>query len=135
MGGKRISEGGKSVSEKAMSTAALSEAKEWADRLLDAECRGRKDREGPIRYRLAKRIGISESYLFRLVYKSDEMTDVRGSVYRALMIAHRAYEEACERNDEAAAAMRAERLNLKAGRHAVDQKRAEPGSGMGSARD
>lgn len=105
-----------------MSTAALDEAKQWADNLLDAECTGRKDREGPIRYRLARKIGVPESYLYRLQYKTHEMTDVKGSVYRALMLAHQAYEAAVRANEEKAAAYRAERLQLKAVRHAADNQ-------------
>jgi hypothetical protein len=118
-----------------MSSIALDEARQWAEVLLDAECKGRKDRESPIRYRLAKKLGIPESYIFRLVYKTKEMNDVRGSVYRTLMLAHKAYELACERNEEAAAAMRAERLDLKAKRHAVDRKPASAGVGMDAPRD
>ena len=129
---KRVSETGKRVSEDDMSISALSEAQTWAETLLDAECKGRKDREGPIRYRLAGKLGIPESYLFRLQYKANEMNDVRGSVYRALMIAHQAYERACERNEEAAAADRAKRLKLRK-RNAVDQKPVGTGNGTDSA--
>ena len=74
-----------------MSAAALNEAAGWADKLMDAEWKGRKDKENVVRYRLSKSIGVSESYLFRLQYKRDEMNDVKGSVYRALMLAVRAY--------------------------------------------
>lgn len=122
MCGKRVSEIGKTVSEVTMSTAALNEAKRWADDLLDAECTGRKDREGPIRYRLARKIGVPESYLYRLQYKTQEMTDVKGSVYRALMLAHQSYQAAVQANEEKAAAYRAERLQLKAVRHAADNQ-------------
>ncbi len=133
MGDKRVSEIGKRVSD--MSTVALNEARQWTEELLDAECTGRKDREGPIRYRLARKIGVPESYLFRLQYKAHEMTDVKGSVYRALMVAHQAYEAACRANEEAAAASRAERLELKAMRHADHQERARKGAGADHARD
>lgn len=74
-----------------MSSTALIEAAKWADELMDAEWKGRGDRENLVRYRLARSIGVSESYLFRLKYKTSEMSDVRGSVYRALMLARRAY--------------------------------------------
>src|SRR5690606_4228639 len=105
---KRVSDFGKRISEDEMSSVALNEAKTWAEVLLDAECHGRKDREGPIRYRLARKIGVPESYLYRLQYKTNETNDVRGSVYRALMLAYLAYEKACENNEEAAASYRAE---------------------------
>lgn len=74
-----------------MSNTALTEAAKWTEELMDAEWKGRKDRENLVRYRLAKAIGVAESYLFRLQYKTREMTDVRGSVYRALMLGRRAY--------------------------------------------
>lgn len=74
-----------------MSNTALSEAAKWTEELMNAEWKGRKDRESTVRYRLSKSIGVAESYLFRLQYKTREMTDVRGSVYRALMLARRAY--------------------------------------------
>lgn len=74
-----------------MSSIALKEAASWADELMDAEWQGRRDRENVVRYRLAKKIGVKETYLFRLRYKLGEMNDVRGSVYRALMIAREAY--------------------------------------------
>lgn len=121
---KDFSKLGKSVSESEMSTQALDEAKTWADILHDAEYRGRKDTDGAARYRLANRIGVKENYLFRLQYRAAEMKDVAGEVYRRLQIA---YEELCRRNEEAAAAMRKERQQLKAERHAVDLERAPPG--------
>ncbi|AWC25387.1 hypothetical protein CO731_04882 [Aminobacter sp. MSH1] len=74
-----------------MNNAALTEAAKWAGELMDAEWKGRRDKENLVRYRLAKSIGVSESYLFRLQYKTREMTDVRGSVYRALLLARHAY--------------------------------------------
>lgn len=74
-----------------MSMTALHEAANWAEELMDAEWKGRRDREATVRYRLAQKIGVPDSYLFRLKYKLSEMNDVRGSVYRALMLARRAY--------------------------------------------
>lgn len=117
---KRLSETGKKLSEDNMTTSALDEAKGWFDTLLDAEWQGRRDREGVVRYRLAKKVGIPESYAFRLQYKFEQMTDIRGSAYRALMRAHRAYEETCQKHEDAAAAYRSERLELEA-QHAAHQ--------------
>lgn len=131
MCGKRFSESGKNITGAEMSSMALSEAKSWAEVLLDVECRGRKDREGPIRYRLARKLGIPESYLYRLQYKTNEMNDVRGSVYRALMLA---YEDVCRRNEEAADGYRAERLRLRKS-NAVDREPAPAGMGTDDARD
>ena len=101
MSDKSVSGSGNRVSEKDMSAAALNEAAQWADELMDAEWRGRGDREKTVRHRLARNIGVSESYLFRLKYKVSEMTDVRGSVYRALMLARRTYGLVADAGEEA----------------------------------
>lgn len=126
---KSISEFGKKVSgfsEGEMSSVALLEAKSWAGELLDKEFKGRGDKDYLARYRLALKLGIKESYLFRLQYKTDEMKDVAGSVYRAL---RNAYDEACSKNDAAADAMKAERLNMRK-RDEIDPKPAEQVQGM-----
>lgn len=91
MSAKRVSETGKNVSEDDMSSYALNEAATWADKLMEAEWQGRRDKENLVRYRLARKLGISESYLFRLQYKKSEMNDVKGSVYRTLRLAALAY--------------------------------------------
>jgi hypothetical protein len=131
MYGKRISEGGKSVSEGDMSTIALDEAKEWHDDLMDVMYKGRGDKEKAVRGRLSDATGIPESYLFRLQYKFREMTDVAGSAYRALMLLH---DELCTRNEAAAQRMRAERLELR-NAHEANQEPAEQAVGMDSPED
>ncbi|MGN6768502.1 MAG: hypothetical protein ACTHJQ_01445 [Rhizobiaceae bacterium] len=78
-----------------MSTAALNEATMWADQLMEAETRHRREKEYTVRERLAEKIGVSASYLFRLQYKTEEMSDVKGSVYRALMVGCQMYGLAC----------------------------------------
>jgi len=118
---KSISDFGKKIGkprEEEMTSAALSEAIMWNERLLDAEFRGRKDKEYLARSRLAERLGVKDSYLFRLQYKTEEMKDVAGSVYRALM---HAYNDLCSGNEEAAAAYREERLELRK-QHEADQE-------------
>jgi hypothetical protein len=102
-----------------MTDTALNEAKGWADALLDREFRGRGDREKSVRHRLAKKIGIPESYLFRLQYKTRDMKEVAGSVYRALMIA---YHNACEKNEAAADRYRDERLRLRGPNEAIGEE-------------
>jgi len=95
MSDKRFSENGNGFSEM---TSALHEAATWADELMEAETKSRREKEYVVRHRLAKKIGVSASYLFRLQYKLSEMNDVRGSVYRALMVAREKYgREAAER--------------------------------------
>jgi hypothetical protein len=113
MYGKSVSESGKKVSEAEMTSTALIEAKGWACELMNREYKGR--------YRVSKITGIPESYLFRLQYKTGEMKDVAGSVYRALMIAVSAYDRICQANEDAAARYRAERLTLRDG-NAADQE-------------
>ncbi|WP_159585953.1 hypothetical protein [Chelativorans xinjiangense] len=130
--GKVVSKFVKSVSEDEMSTTALIEAKSWYEGLLDAEFRGRKDTDGAARYRLSERLGVKENKLFRLQYRFAEMRDVAGEVYRRLQLAH---DEMCARNEAAADADRAERLELKATRHAVLQKPASAGVAEVAASD
>ncbi len=104
-----------------MSTQALSDAKRFYDRLMDEEYKGRRDRNGSARSRLAEDLGVNENKLLRLEYKFEEMRDVGGELYRRLRLWYLAK---CEKNEEAAAAMRAERLQLKAQRHETNRKSA-----------
>lgn len=113
-----------------MSTVAFNEACEWHDALMDAEFKGRKDNESAARYRLSKKIGVPESYLFRLTYKRQGQRDVAGEVYRRLK---QGYDDLCKRHEEAAAASRAERLQIRASRNAVDQGSLREGEGSGPA--
>lgn len=116
-----------------MSTQALSDAKTWLDVLHDAEFRGRKDTDGAARYRLASRLGVKESYLYRLQYRAEEMKDVAGEVYRRLKLA---YEGLCERNETAADAYRAQRLGMGNPTNATtDQKPSAAGLGMAASDD
>ncbi|WP_157632730.1 hypothetical protein [Hoeflea sp. 108] len=132
MCGKRFSEHGKSSSEGGMSTVALNEAKTWADALHDAEYRGRKDTDGAARFRLSKRIGVRESYLYRLQYRVGEMSDVAGEAYRRLKLA---YDQMCERTEAAADRKDAERHELKATRDADYQKPTQVGTSDFDARN
>lgn len=127
MYGNNIGKSGKNVSEDEMSSVALIEAKNWADDLMSREFKGRGDKEYLARYRLSERTGVSESYLYRLQYKTRDMKDVAGSVYRALKLA---YDEACRRNEEAAERYRAERLSMDEDHEASDGKRAAAAVGI-----
>lgn len=129
MCGNRVSEFGKKVS-RVMSTEALFEAKNWADALMNAEFKGRGDKEKSARYRLSLKCGVPESYLFRLQYKAAEMKDVAGSVYRALMLYH---DKICAANEGAADRYRAEREELRGKRHGtVTQEPMATTEGMGA---
>lgn len=94
MSDKRISEIGKISTGVSMCVSALNEAAKWADELMESETKSRREKEYVVRNRLAKKLGVSSSYLFRLQYKIQEMNDVKGSVYRALLRARLAYEQA-----------------------------------------
>lgn len=114
-----------------MATEALIEAKGWAQKLMDREFLGRGDKEYLARHRLSEKTGVSESYLYRLQYKTRDLKDVAGSVYRALMIA---YNNACEKNEAAAARYRAERLGLRGNHETADQEPDEAVMGAAFAR-
>lgn len=113
-------------------SSALSEAVMWSEAIMDAEYRGRGDREKSVRFRVARRTGVPESYLKRLKYKSHEMKDVAGSVYRALKIA---YDDLCQANEDAADRMRNERLSMRGHHEKADEKPASAGCGSHSVMD
>ncbi len=114
-----------------MGFSAIDDARFWAEELQKAEYKGLGDTREAARYRVARRIGVSESYLKRLRYRAAEMTDVAGSTYRSLMLAYR---EMCRRNEEAASAYKAERLNLRASNETVSEP-VETGMGEGASRN
>lgn len=121
MSDKRISAYGKIVSEDdkmTMSFTAIDDARHWADELQKAEFKGFGDTIEAARYRVSKRTGVPESYLKRLRYRTSEMTDVAGSIYRALMLA---YDDLCQRNNAAADQYSAERLTLRANHENTDE--------------
>jgi len=111
MSDKRVSQSGKRVSEGDMSTVALNNAIRWHDKLMDAEFKGRKDNESAARFRLSKKIGVPESYLYRLTYKRSGMRDVAGEVYRRLQ---EGYEAICLKIETSAEAMAIERREYEA---------------------
>lgn len=132
MEGKTFRKFAKSNGKKEMSMTALIKGREYYDALMDAEYRGRKDTNGSARGRLADLLGVNENKLLRLEYSFDDMRDIGGELYRRL---HLAYTAICEGNEAAAAAMRAERLKLKADRNVAHQKPVPKGMGEGAARD
>lgn len=129
---KNIGKFAKSRSESEMSTTALHEGRKYYDGLMDAEYRGRKDRNASARARLADDMGVNETKLLRLEYKIEEMRDIGGELYRRLQIWYRAI---CEKNEAAAAEMRAERLRIRADRHAANRKPVATGKGSDPALD
>lgn len=131
MSDKRVSDIGNNLSGAEMSTA-LMEAAKWADELMEAETKSRREKEYVVRDRLAGKIGVNSSYLFRLQYKTQEMTDVKGSVYRALMIARQKYRALCERVENAADAMEREARTIEE-TNAADQGHPSLGGSMARA--
>jgi len=127
MNGNWFSGFGKKRSEDDMHSTALLQAKGWTERLMDLEFKGRGDREKSIRHRLSKRTGIPESYLYRLQYKTREMRDVAGEVYRRLKIE---YDLICEKNEAAADRYRNERLGMRGNHEATDKEPAPATLGM-----
>lgn len=103
-------------------TVALEQAIVWHDALMDLEFKGRKDKESAARFRLSKKIGVPESYLFRLAHKRREMRDVAGEVYRRLCIAI----------EDKADALEARRVGRTA--NAVDQRADEAREGTMAGR-
>lgn len=103
----------------------------WLQGLAWAKHRGRHDTWTAARDRAAKDAGVTASIAKRIWQRWQEMNDVGGDALLRLMLA---YEDACQRNEEAVAAYRAERLKLKAERNAVDTERARESVGTDSAR-
>ncbi len=109
-----------------MSTTALTQGKQYYDALMDAEYRGRKDKNGSARSRLADLLGVKENKLIRLEYKIEEMKDIGGELYRRLRL-H--YERLCEANEKAADSYREQRLALRKN-DAADQEPVASVPGM-----
>jgi hypothetical protein len=104
----------------------------WLHGLAWTKHRGRHDTWSAARDRAAKDAGIERTIAKRIWQRWEDMKDVGGSALLGLMLA---YEDACQRNDDAIEAYRAERLKLKAERHAVDHKRARESVGENDARN
>ena len=114
----------------AMSTAAM-EAFGFLNRLTQREYRGWGDTATAARDRAAREAGITPAQAERVWKRWQRMASIDGDVYRAL---RNKYEESCEANEKAAAASRAERLQLR-NSNAVDQEPGKPGSRSGPALD
>jgi hypothetical protein len=105
-----------------MTTVALQQALKWHEELMlhfrvrSILTKGRNPKDSAVRFDLSKESGVPTSYLVRLAHKASEMRSLDAEVYRLLHIAHSKYVSACERIEDAADAMRAERLELKAKR-------------------
>lgn len=113
--------------EEKMHSVALTDAIEWTNKLMEQEARGRKAKEYQARFEVSQKTGVSERYLYRLLYQSRTMKDVAGEAYRLLYLAKQKYIEVCETNENAAAAYTAERKTLEAKRHEANRGPAPQG--------
>lgn len=91
----------------------------WLHGLAWTKHRGRHDTWSAARDRAADDAGIETTMAKRIWQRWEDMKDVSGSALLSLMTA---YEDACQRNENAIEAYRAERLKLKAVRHAADNQ-------------
>ncbi|WP_292246119.1 hypothetical protein [Mesorhizobium sp.] len=112
-------------------SAAATEAFNFLNRLTQREYRGWGDTATAARDRAARNAGITPAQAERVWKRWQRMASIDGDVYRAL---RNKYEQVCEANEQAAAAYRAERLELR-NKNAVDQKRSEEGMGTDVAGD
>ncbi len=104
----------------------------WLQGLAWVQHRGRHDTWSSARDRAAKDAKVPLSIAKRIWQRFETMSDVGGEALLKLMLA---YEDACQRNEDAVAAYRAERLKLKAQRYAVDSQRARESVGATAALD
>lgn len=91
---------------------------EWSEEMQKAYFRGLGDTREAARSRLARDIGVPESYLKRLRYKVRDLSDIPGSILLRLAIG---YDRICVSAENKAEAMKAERSELRAN-HASHQE-------------
>lgn len=123
MGEQRVSAGGKKLS-------VVEKARGWAEALQQAEFRGLGDTREAARYRVSRKTGVPESYLKRLRYRWEEMTDIAASQYVALQ---EAYAELCEAIEAKADEYERQRLQIRNQTDAVDASPVADAAGEGGA--
>ena len=116
---KRVARDKRRVEDDSMS--AVVESRKFLEALTIAQHRGPTDTWTAARDRAAKDAGIERSYAARIWNRWQSMKDVSGAAYRALQIA---YDDMCERNENAAADTRRQREEL--AYEAADEVRGEP---------
>jgi len=104
----------------------------WLQALAKAAHRGRHDTWTAARDRAAEKAGLPRTIAQRIWQRWHSMQDVSGEALLKLMLA---YEQMCERNEDAADRHKTERLELRAIRHAVNEKPASAGNGESHARN
>lgn len=89
---------GKGGVMRAEAVTTVEQASHWALHLQQLEYRGLGDTVDAARFRAARKWALPESWLKRLRYRADELSDVPASLYLAL---RDAYTRACERVEQA----------------------------------
>lgn len=117
---KRVSASGKRLS-------VVEKARGWAEALQQAEFRGLGDTREAARYRVSRKTGVPESYLKRLRYRWEEMTDIAASQYVALQ---EAYADLCEAIEAKADEYERQRLQIRNQTDAVDASAGPDGRPM-----
>lgn len=120
MGEQRVSAGGKRLS-------VVEKARGWAEALQQAEFRGLGDTREAARYRVSRKTGVPESYLKRLRYRWEEMTDIAASQYVALQ---EAYADLCGAIEAKADEYERQRLQIRNQTDAVDASAGPDGRPM-----
>lgn len=123
MGEQRVSAGGKRLS-------VVEKARGWAEALQQAEFRGLGDTREAARYRVSRKTGVPESYLKRLRYRWEEMTDIAASQYVALQ---EAYADLCGAIEAKADEYERQRLQIRNQTDAVDASPVADAAGEGGA--
>lgn len=114
MSGVSVSDFAKMVS----ADCVVEKATFWSEEMQKAYFRGLGDTREAARGRLAREIGVPESYLKRLRYKVRDLSDIPGSILIRLAVG---YDRICLSAETKAAALKAERAELKAS-HASHQE-------------
>lgn len=88
----------------------VDQAAQWSEEMQKAYFKGLGDTREAARYRLARDIGVPESYMKRLRYKRGELTDIPGSILAKLAIA---YDRICLQTEQKADEIRIQRESLR----------------------
>ncbi len=113
-------------SEISMSLEAVQDARSWLEALMRVHHRGPTDTWTAARDRVAAEIGLERTYARRLWNRWQEMKDVSGGAYKALL---EAYEAECLKHENAALRYR----ELRMGKNDGCETHQEPplaGAGM-----
>ena len=117
--------------EVVMSSIAAAEAFNFLNAGTKQHYRGAGDTATAARERAAREAGITPAQAERVWKRWRSMTSIDGDVYRAL---RNRYQALCKHHEEAADALRAERLALRKNNNAVVASPAQAGMGNAALR-